>query len=500
MFLRPSFFCLAALVFLVSTPLALALPIDWGGSLGFDTTLLSNIRRTGDSVTKTPGTNNGTQGIANGSNGANFQTYIFKLNPSMIINDSVTMKGELSTGYLRGGFLGDNTKSNQDGSGGNSYYNSTPAQRTGLNVNQLYAEIYADTALIKVGRFARHYGLGAVINGGNKTWDRFFTLYDGIQAEVRIGNFVLTPHWARISNYSNNANNNTTATPGAQPNGKADVREVGITAAYDNKTNNLYASLTYSKRQSEAENSLYQSSADATPPGNNFARGKTSVTLIDAYLEKKWQKTRFAIEIPLLSGEYGHVYDASTKSKISSNSIITEFVWNASSRWDFGLNAGQVGGDKGSSNKFEATYLHPNYQIAELMFRYNYAAFNEGSKSVFDSGIANARYAKVYGNYKTDRWTWKAAFIFANAMEAAKSGRQAYHHEENYRFNSTQNQSNKLGYELDLGFDFLWNPNMTLSGFIAYWGVGDYYSFTNTSTKLGTKNVLGSGLRLGIDF
>ena len=129
--------------------MALALPIDWSGTLGYDTTLINNYRRSSDTVNKVPGAQNGTQGIQDGDNSAHFQTYLFRLNPSLIVNDSITVKGELSTGHIRGGFMGDNSTTNQDASGNNSYFHTTPAQRNALNVNQLYAEIYADTACRK---------------------------------------------------------------------------------------------------------------------------------------------------------------------------------------------------------------------------------------------------------------------------------------------------------------------------------------------------------------
>jgi hypothetical protein len=145
--------------------------------------------------------------------------------------------------------------------------------------------------------------------------------------------------------------------------------------------------------------------------------------------------------------------------------------------------------------------LNPNYHIAELMFRYNYTAFNEGSQSIFDSGISNARFFKLYSNYKNDKWTWSAAAIMATAMETAKAGQRAYHHEEGYSFDSTADQDDDYGMELDLGFAYQWNPNVNVSGFLGYWLVGDYYAFNNDADdELKVENVLGAGLKLGIDF
>ncbi len=206
------------------------------------------------------------------------------------------------------------------------------------------------------------------------------------------------------------------------------------------------------------------------------------------------------IQSPTLSGDYGNVYADGSDSRISSSAILVQTVWSPNAKWDIGFHGGQVGGDKGETDRFEGMQLHPNYHVAELMFRYNWPAFNEGSNSIFDSGIANARFFKLHAHYKTDKWTWNAAAIMATAMQTAEAGKQAYHHEENYRFTANQDQADDYGYEIDLGFDYQWNPNVKLSGFMAYWLVGDYYAFTNQAEELDLANVLGTGLRLGIDF
>lgn len=485
---------------------AMALPIDWTGVFGVDTHNISNTCRTSDSIDDiakpipVPGTGlperSGTQALRNGDCGASFQTYTMRLNPNIIVNDGVTLKGELSSGYLRGGFAGDNSANNLDGSGNNAYFFTTPAQRSALNVNQMYMELYADTALVKIGRFARGFGMGMLFDNGQDPWDRFLTMYDGIEAEMKIANFSVMPYYAKISSYND-------VKEAGQPVGDMDVRELGLVAKYDNKNRDFVASVLYAKRSSEVKNSLYH----ATTPGNGtptddteLNRGKTEVTVIDGYVSKRWNKFKVSAEYAIQNGDYGQVYELGDDSKISANSGVLDAKYELNPKWDMGFLVGQASGDKGSSDKFEAAYMHPNFQIADLMFRYNYAAFNEGGKSIFDSSITNARFFKLYGNYKTDKWTWKGALIMANAMETAKAGSRAYHHEENYSFNSSQKQDDNYGWELDLGFDYRWNPNVTIGGYYGYWMVGDYYAFTNAAKELSLSNVHGGGLRATLEF
>ena len=121
----------AAVISALSINSAMALPIDWTGVFGVDTHLLNNVCRTKDDVPAkyniATGARNagseGTQGIT-GDCGASFQTYIFKLNPSIIVNDGVTLKGEFSSGYLRGGFAGDDATNGQNGTGGSYFFTS----------------------------------------------------------------------------------------------------------------------------------------------------------------------------------------------------------------------------------------------------------------------------------------------------------------------------------------------------------------------------------------
>ena len=156
----------------------MAAPIDWKGTFAFDSTIIKDVRRTGQNCTPA----SGSQCVGSEEENARYQSMILKLNPNLIINDAVTIKGELTTGSdTRGSKLG---KSTAQADGGGSYY--TQSTQSALNVNQIYAEIYADTALYRVGRFSKHWGLGAIVNSGDNTWDRFYSGYEGIEAQLKL--------------------------------------------------------------------------------------------------------------------------------------------------------------------------------------------------------------------------------------------------------------------------------------------------------------------------
>src|SRR5690606_28969879 len=145
---------------------AWSLPIDWHGVFGVDTTLIDSYRRI-KSTTDNSALNNGTQEVAfatgNQAN-ASFQSYVFRLSPTIIVNDSASLKGELTTNYGRGGRFGDDTtrSGSNDAAFGSALYVHNNSGGDDLLVNQLYAELYSDAATWQIGRHSYEWGLGAV--------------------------------------------------------------------------------------------------------------------------------------------------------------------------------------------------------------------------------------------------------------------------------------------------------------------------------------------------
>lgn len=458
------------LSFLISTQL-FAAPIDWKGTLAFDTNIITDFRRTADTCT----TANGSQCITTEEDNARYQSMIIKLNPSMIINDSVTIKGELSTGNVRSTLMGADTTLNTDGNSGNDTDAiSAQNQSSNLTVNQFYANLIADTAVYKVGRFSKHYGLGAVVNSGDNVWDRFYSGYEGIEAKLSLGNFKLTPMWAKIHTSTN-------------PNGRYDSTETSIDATYDDANKNMKFGVYYAQRSVESSDTLYSA-------------GSQNITIIDVFFSKEWDKFKFGLEIPMLSGDINNLYNT-TEADFDSNAYIVETTYKLNSKWNIGLNAGMVKGDDGETGSFEGMYLHPNYQLAKVMFRHNYQGFNDASNhDVFNSSIVNTTYAQFFAHYTSGEWKWNFSALWAKANEVAKSGNDFYDHNNNAIVTATADQSDDLGYELDLSFDYQWNPTVVFSGHVGYHFVGDYYAFQNTAEELDLSNVMSTGMQLSINF
>lgn len=426
---------------LVLSGITQALPIDWKGSFYVDHTRIDNFRRTEQCL----GTENiaGSQEIAcTPDENAIFQNYIFRLNPEIIINDAVSVKAEISSGYARGGFLGDDFSSNI---ASGSYFNSFPSGADTLNINQIYAELYTETATLKIGRYAKHWGMGLLLNDGSKTKDRYLSMYDGVEALFQFGNFSIVPHLAKIGT-------------GTKLLRDEDINEMGISFLYDNSDKDLKAGLLYARREA----------ATASTLGNMKAK------VWDFFLEKNWEKWKLALEVPVVTG-------TSLGTSIKGSAYIGEVLFKANQKWQFGLRAGFVSGDDPTSTDNEALSLNPNFKIANLMFAYNHNNLASNTNA-YDSAVSNAYFASLASAFTTGNWTWNMGLIWAQAAEVYAT------------------QDKDLGFEIDFGFDYRWYPGVVLSFDFGYHLAGDYYAYTGGGTQLEVENPFMTRLGLSIDF
>ncbi len=465
-----------SIISIALTSTAMALPIDWHGSFGVDSSRINTYRMT-DSLGLNSG-NDGDQRILDLGEGsaenASFQSYLLKLQPSLIVDDSVTINSEITTNYGRGGYLGDSS-SKQGGDAasvagtpsvgsnyGNALYFQNSTEGETLLVNKFYMELFADTATFVLGRYTKHWGLGALFNEGDEMWDRHVSIHDGVDIKFKIGSFYITPHWGKIST-------------GATQLATDDVTDYGFSILYDNVEKDMAFGVLFSKRKSKQYAVDYAYSGDS-----GAALGITNVKIWDIYLKKIFGSYSVAVEVPFVSGDLGFVKEAQQQTNYKATAVILENSFEISERWTFGLDLGQVSGDSGGAGKFEAMYLHPNYQIAYLMFRYNLENISSGSGSMHDSYITNTRFLKFYGKYFAENWSLYGAFIYGMAMETAQGGGNlAFNHEKNRSFTSNLAQADDFGYELDFGFDYNWSANVVIGAQLGYFFVGDYYQFTN---------------------
>ena len=462
-------FTILAIVALTTISTALALPIDWHGEFGVDTTKISNytLSETPSSAAAAAGSERVQADAASSAENASYQGYLLKLKPTVIVNDSASMHLELSVNSDSSVDMG--SSSTKDASGGsmaNALYFQNSTGGEDLELNRAYMELFADTATFVVGRFGMDWGLGAVFDSGSDQWERVVGVRDGAEGRFKIGSFTITPFWGKL-----NSNNTKVDTD--------DVKEFGFSLLYDNVDREMSFGVLYNKRKTKQYSGAY-----STSNSSGVSLGGASVKVWDIYLKKSFGRYSFAAEVPFVSGELGYALTSAQVSDYKTNSIIIENGYKLSERWSVGLDFGMVKGDDGNLNKFEAMYLNPNYKIAQLMFAYNYHNFTNAN-SIYDAYLTNAKYGRFDFLYLGEAWNFHGAFIMALANETAETNMKGFDHEKNTTYTAAESQDDDFGKEIDLGVDYLWSSNVKVGMDFAYWFVGDYYKFDNVA---GTTN------------
>tara|TARA_B100000925_G_scaffold273240_1_gene237814 strand:+ start:9642 stop:11093 length:1452 start_codon:yes stop_codon:yes gene_type:complete len=446
-----------------------SLPIDWQGEITFDHHYLSNarfIQETGNGT----GNIGSTEVLKNGfnENEASFQSYIFKLSPTIIVSDSVILKGEISNGLARGGRLGDDS-ANNFGTETNPgrYYNNTPAGTNQLNLNQLYARIYGTTATYEIGRHPIHWGLGALVNNGSESQSRFSTIRDGITAKVKLGKFSIEPFIARsFSSDSLSSESNQS--------------EIGGTLLFNSIESEMKLGVYYSSITTGENESQRRADTNNTGSTTPFNEGKIKVT--DFYFEKSYKNINLKIEVPILSGTIGNVFQNSQSSNIDSKGMIAQLVYTHNDQWLLKSTIGNVNGEDGTAGSFEGLSLHPNFQVSNIMFNYNRAAVWDTNENIFDSSITNSTFLDLDLIHKSNQSTWILGFTYAVANEAAKAGSSAYNHLTGKTFSAAFDQDESLGLEVDLDYEYQLSEETLIDLSLAYFSPGDFYAYTNTAT------------------
>jgi hypothetical protein len=476
--------------------------MEWHGAFGVDHHSLQNYRyveeNTADGTNSDPdkghGWNDTQEPLASqaGKTNAAFQSYLLKLRPTLTINDSASFFSELTTGYGRGGFFGDNPVQNSPGTFGNALYHINTANYDNpINLNQFYMELYSDVATYQIGRAPDHFGMGLLLNEGSKTWDRFATTRDQLKILFKIGNFSINPFVGKIG-------------VGGSLTPATHAYEYGIPVFYEVAESDLTFGVIWYQRSLSQDFQGYRFNLDepvdpASDTTWNYV-GKSSVNFIDVYLKKIWGKFKLELEIPFITGEMGDLYETGEQAKYKAMAGVVNLAYKFNESWKMGFDGGYVSGDDGGTESFDAMFLHPNYNIAMIMFHYNANAISASNPGYpFDAYVTNTTFFRLHGSFVTGKWDMNLAAIYAFANNPAKVG-QAYNHQKNKLFTAEYDQDSGLGLEFDYGLTYSWNDEIKVGLDVAYLVAGDYWAFNNTETPNTLKDPWLFKFKASMDF
>ena len=482
-------------IFLITIPqFAFAIPVDWNGVFGVDFRSLGNYRYVSETD---PGTSDSVAAPAapGSKTTGTFESYLVKLLPVFTINDTAAFKAEFSSGYARGGFFGDGQRYDykNDQFGDVLYYYNTLGTQA-LTLNRFWMELYSDTATYGIGRMSTNWGMGAVYNSGETTWDRFATIRDTFVAKIKLGNFGLDPFIAKIGD----GNSLTSATYAI---------ELGIPITYEVPESDMKMGFLWSRKNLGSQNNVVVTPVSTPANGTTTYSYLTSsgVNIFDIYFKKSFGKLGMELEVPLFDGDLGNFRNISGSTKYHTVAGILNLEYKFSYPFKMGLDLGFVPGDNPNDSDFTSMYLHPNFHIANILFRYNQAAIsNNTTGNVWDTYVVNTNYLRLYFEYTTEKWLLNLAGIFAKADKVATSGGKYVVYERNtapIQVNAgVADQSKSLGTEIDFNFDYSWNEEVKIGGELGYLLTGDYYGFNNTATPYKVTNPFLFQLNAAVTF
>jgi hypothetical protein len=118
------------------------------------------------------------------------------------------------------------------------------------------------------------------------------------------------------------------------------------------------------------------------------------------------------------------------------------------------------------------------------MFNYNRNAVWNTNQNIFDSSISNSTFLDLDLIHKNNLSTWTLGFTYAIANEVASTGSTAYNHSTGKTFTASFDQSDALGYEIDLNYNYKLSDETLIDLGLAYYSPGDYFAFTNTAEEV----------------
>ena len=235
-----------------------------------------------------------------------------------------------------------------------------------------------------------------------------------------------------------------------------------------------YSSITTGSNES-------QRTGDLNSTGSATAFGAAKVKLTDFFIEKSYEKFNLKLEVPIFSGTIGDVFQNGQETDLDTKAILFEGTYHHNDQWKLVAKLGVIDGEDGSDGSFEALYLHPNYHVANILFRYNRQAIWDTGSNVFDSSINNANYLNLQLIHFDELSTWKLGLTYAKASNVASAQDQtAFNHTSGVVFNPSFNQSDDLGVEVDLDYKYELNDEVTIDLNLGYLSAGGYFAYTNS--------------------
>lgn len=491
---------------------AAALELDWSGQFRAEYNYIHDYSADSTDAANSYNTalaNPGSYYIPSGGNSdATFQTLFLKLRPKLVVNDNIYVKSELWLGDPVYGIFGNGVPGTTDQRQFYSHQNGGSFVRA----QRFWGEFLSDIGTVQVGRAPLHWGLGLVWHNGDGLWDRYQSTGDTIRLVSKFGAFSVSPSFVLYSAGNNVGGALPNPIPPATPvNGDGGVREYSLAFKYENLDDELEGGLNFIKRLAGAAQDTSAGYRD--PLGGNAA--SFNYNIWDIYAKKRLGRFTLAAEVPITNGTLGTASGAGMD--YSTFAAAGEVTWKPTDTWEFILKGGRAPGQPNwtgaAPTEYKAFYFNPAYRLGLIMFNYQLANFagpntaNNPSaatllKSPYDAPIVNANYLMFNPLLHTDKWTFGAKFVYAQADTTALNGSQFYNARDHVSATANADQtSSSLGFETDLSATFQWDEYFQFRFDTGIWLPGGFYKFANSATAENlTSPVYAISAGVGVNF
>lgn len=489
---------------------ALAMEVDWSGQFRAEMHMISRYTMDGSdaAATRAASAKNGYEIAGGGSTNADFETVFMRLRPKLIVNDNIYIKSEWFVGDPVYGIFGSSTPYTTEGRS----FNTTFSRGSFVTAQRFWGEFLSDFGTLQIGRAPLHYGLGLVWNNGDGLWDRYQSTGDVVRLVAKFGSITLVPSFVSYSTGNTIGGACSVAAGGACNTlaGSGAATDYSLQLKYENADEEFEMGLNFIKRiiggaQDATYGLLNPLTAAAPLNGANY-------NTWDLFGRRKLGKWSLAGEVPITSGSVAGM-------NYGTVAFAGEAGYRPNDTWDFQLKAGMAPGQGNQSgattDQYNAFFFNQNYHVAMIMFNYQLANFaaaqtqnsmNTGAdklRSPYDNPIVNAKYLALGSTLFADKWRFSMNWAMAKADKVALSGQYFYNHNTrkvDVANAAAKDQSDSLGWELDLGIGFQWDDSMLFQWDTGLYMPGDFYRFTNTATDADVSSVFATALKVGVTF
>lgn len=308
-----------------------------------------------------------------------------------------------------------------------------------IAVREMYLQWTNDHRSFIAGRAPSQFGLGMTHNAGLGKFDHWYDTRDMVAVKMIAGNMWFMPMYGKVRE--------------GQLNEEDDITDYVLHFQYDNPDSELSLGILYETR-------ISTKFGNTDVPTGSSGYGGAGATQqegwggkqLNLFVKKNYESgLKVGFEAGFQTGLTGVKTSTGADSTLDAYGIAAELDYGA---WN--LKTGVASGDDPATReKFEGYFFDRNYDVALLLFNYylGTSAFDAIGGSAWTGStelrgdteaLSNAVYfSPAYKISMGDQWSFVTRFTWANLMQVRTTG-----------------ADKALGYELDLGLNYIPYPNV----------------------------------------